>query len=271
MASYTIQASGIVRQLNGAALGGVGYPTVSLHEWTATGPQSALANVTVTSNAQGHWSVSTTGGDTTKTYVVKLVNSEDANQVRYVPVAESQSFYRVVVGSGGETNLGGLALGYPTSAEPGQIWQIVASVASIPTRITLEGENSDSFRISARGTLTWGIGTGAGDTNLYRSAGNTLKTDDSFIAANLSAVGVATVGGLVVSTAATLAATWVDSLATVISTNAGASYITGGLVFSSTAYVSNLSHAVTGSAGTLDTYLTITVDGRTYRIPTHAN
>jgi len=47
--------------------------------------------------------------------------------------------------------------------------------------------NSDAvprIRIDAGGKITWGSGSAAGDTNLYRSDSNTLTTDDVFVATN---------------------------------------------------------------------------------------
>lgn len=43
------------------------------------------------------------------------------------------------------------------------------------------GDANPRFQINADGTLNWGPGNAALDTNLYRSAANTLRTDDSFI------------------------------------------------------------------------------------------
>jgi hypothetical protein len=37
-----------------------------------------------------------------------------------------------------------------------------------------------NFRIDAGGKISWSSGSATADTNLYRSAANTLKTDDSF-------------------------------------------------------------------------------------------
>lgn len=48
-------------------------------------------------------------------------------------------------------------------------------VASV--RVT--GDTDDRITVNAGGTLEWGAGSGAVDTNLYRSAANTLKTDDA--------------------------------------------------------------------------------------------
>ncbi len=42
------------------------------------------------------------------------------------------------------------------------------------------GDAQVRFNILANGTINWGSGSGAVDTNLYRSAANTLQTDDTF-------------------------------------------------------------------------------------------
>jgi hypothetical protein len=43
------------------------------------------------------------------------------------------------------------------------------------------GASYDDFILKADGKMEWGGGAGATDTNLYRSAANTLKTDDAFV------------------------------------------------------------------------------------------
>lgn len=44
------------------------------------------------------------------------------------------------------------------------------------------GDSFDRVQVLVDGTLEWGAGSAARDTNLYRSAANVLKTDDKFIA-----------------------------------------------------------------------------------------
>jgi hypothetical protein len=47
-----------------------------------------------------------------------------------------------------------------------------------------------NFRIDAGGKINWSSGSATADTNLYRSAANVLKTDDSFdVASNLTISG----------------------------------------------------------------------------------
>ena len=71
--------------------------------------------------------------------------------------------------------------------------------ASVANSWTLaSGVSGDAQRrliIRASGAMTWGDGTNVGDTNLYRSAADTLRTDDNLIvaAAGTAANSVATI------------------------------------------------------------------------------
>lgn len=58
--------------------------------------------------------------------------------------------------------------------------------------VTVSGDAVSRFGIDPTGRASWGDGTNARDTNLYRSAVNLLKTDDSFQAAT---VGIGTTPG----------------------------------------------------------------------------
>lgn len=51
---------------------------------------------------------------------------------------------------------------------------------AIRTRLT--GDTNSRLIVNADGKLTWGTGMAAGDTTLYRSAADTLTTDDAFTA-----------------------------------------------------------------------------------------
>jgi len=48
-------------------------------------------------------------------------------------------------------------------------------------RVNTAGDAGNRFEIEANGMHQWGDGTAAVDTNLYRSAANTLKTDDKLV------------------------------------------------------------------------------------------
>ena len=52
------------------------------------------------------------------------------------------------------------------------------SSEALSARVT--SDNTPRIRIDAGGRITWGPGNAAGDTNLYRSEGNVLTTDDLF-------------------------------------------------------------------------------------------
>lgn len=105
-------------------------------------------------------------------------------------------------GSGGATNLNGLTdvvISSPSSGQAlkytGTEWvndtvsasfpltatQAGASTSSYATRVT--GDTQDRHYMVADGSHWWGPGNATVDTSLYRSAANTLKTDDTFIAA----------------------------------------------------------------------------------------
>lgn len=56
------------------------------------------------------------------------------------------------------------------------------SDAAVEISASTDSASASRLRIDAGGKLTWGDGTNAGDTNLYRSVANTLKTDDYLIA-----------------------------------------------------------------------------------------
>lgn len=60
------------------------------------------------------------------------------------------------------------------------------------------GQSDNKFEIYSDGLLAWGSGTSGTDTALFRSAANTLRTDDAFsIGDTLTVTNAATVGGLV--------------------------------------------------------------------------
>ena len=58
-----------------------------------------------------------------------------------------------------------------------------ASAASQAVASKVDGDTQNRLQIDAGGKLTWGDGSSAGDTNLYRSAADALKTDDTLEAA----------------------------------------------------------------------------------------
>ena len=58
-----------------------------------------------------------------------------------------------------------------------------ASASSEALRTKVAGEGNARMSMDAGGKITWGSGSASGDVTLYRSAANTLKTDDTLVAA----------------------------------------------------------------------------------------
>lgn len=83
------------------------------------------------------------------------------------------------------------------------VWHGAATTTSM-LGAALTTDTVDRFSITAGGTLGWSAGSGAVDTNLYRSAANVLKTDDSLTVAGDLTIGSRAMGrGLVSSVSLT--------------------------------------------------------------------
>lgn len=66
-----------------------------------------------------------------------------------------------------------------------------ANTTDLSFRSRIDTDSQSRWRVTAGGELSWGDGSFAPDTNLYRSASNTLKTDDNFeVGGNFSVTGV---------------------------------------------------------------------------------
>ena len=65
-----------------------------------------------------------------------------------------------------------------------------ASSQAIAAKV--DGDTQNRINIDAGGKITWGSGSATGDTTLYRSAADTLKSDDAFTAASLAVTGAFT-------------------------------------------------------------------------------
>jgi len=71
--------------------------------------------------------------------------------------------------------------------------QKFAAASSTAIDVFVSGDSVARVAVDAGGKITWGSGSATGDATLYRSAANTLKTDDTFEAA-LGVVTLATDG-----------------------------------------------------------------------------
>ena len=65
----------------------------------------------------------------------------------------------------------------------GLVLEELAAASTQAVGIKVDLDTEARIKIDAGGKLTWGSGSATGDTTLYRSAANTLKTDDAFHAA----------------------------------------------------------------------------------------
>lgn len=54
-----------------------------------------------------------------------------------------------------------------------------AAAGDAAVQIAVTGDTNARLLVNSAGTMTWGPGNAAGDTNLYRTAANELKTDDA--------------------------------------------------------------------------------------------
>jgi hypothetical protein len=80
------------------------------------------------------------------------------------------------------------------------VWPAIPDGYS-PIQIKRDTSGFIDFQVFSDGEILWGDGTVAADTNLYRSAADTLKTDDSLIVdANLTVNGNAALGSAATDT-----------------------------------------------------------------------
>ena len=87
---------------------------------------------------------------------------------------------------GGDTNLyrigaGNLQSDGSLKLNEGSLSTVNSSAGTTAIYIGVESEAWDRFEIHSDGELEWGDGTADQDTNLYRSAADTLRTNDSLI------------------------------------------------------------------------------------------
>lgn len=85
--------------------------------------------------------------------------------------------------------------------------------------IKVSGDAVDRLNVLASGKLTWGDGTNAGDTTLYRSAADTLKTDDSLIVAGTALSHTGTTVGFYGATPAARATGYTQTYSTATRTH----------------------------------------------------
>lgn len=83
---------------------------------------------------------------------------------------------------------------WEVNAYPDRTYLLLAGPTGSDTealRVSRVGDLNERYRVHTSGLTEWGDGTASRDTNLYRSAADTLKTDDSFLAARTAINGSA--------------------------------------------------------------------------------
>ena len=70
----------------------------------------------------------------------------------------------------------------------------LAAASSQAVGVKVDGDSEARVKIDAGGKITWGSGSATGDVNLYRSAANTLKTDDALDVSTSGVVNLVTDG-----------------------------------------------------------------------------
>lgn len=80
-------------------------------------------------------------------------------------------------GTAGDTNLFRFA---PDHLRTNDLFSVTRPTDNTAFALQLDASTTANFGITAGGAVSWGDGTAARDTNLYRSAANVLKTDDGF-------------------------------------------------------------------------------------------
>jgi hypothetical protein len=141
--------------------------------------------------------------------------------------------------------LSNVILGGSVSASAGSFDITRSAGPTIAFSSRVSGDTQPRWEMLAGGSAYWGSGAGAVDTNLYRSAADTLKTDDSLIVGG----GVTSVGNISASTTLTVG---------------GAASLNGGLTVAVKGQVSYVRKAATtGRASTTaladDPHLTFTL------------
>jgi hypothetical protein len=134
-----------------------------------------------------------------------------------------------------------------------------STAADTAIEIAPSDSATPNFAIEAGGRLKWSSGSATADTTLYRSAANTLKTDDSFDVASghtykidgADVVTATSLGSSVVSSSLT-------SLGTVQELSAATPSFTGPATFSGPVIFSETPTATTAASGTSTTQLATT-------------
>lgn len=168
-----------------------------------TGLANALSNMTATTNptvssdnTQGYSIGSTWFNTTTNAlFVASNVSTGAAVWLQIPPTFVDLTSAQSIAGNKtftGNTAATAAGTGTPvvivtSTANGGTAIRIInnqAADTALSARVT--GDTVARMAVDATGKISWGSGSGAADTNLYRSSADLLRTDDSFQAANFT-------------------------------------------------------------------------------------
>ncbi|MFZ5437698.1 MAG: site-specific integrase, partial [Patescibacteria group bacterium] len=166
------------------------------HNWT--GQQNFASNVGIGTTAPSYkLDVQGTAGDIVARFNGRVIGADAVNSDEFVTLGQVTGL-TLPTGSGGET------LYYDGSA-----WVATTNLYNDGTNIGIGTNVTDAALTLAADTLASGGISFGGDTNIYRSAANTLKTDDAFV---LGSVGTGTTNSVITrETDGTLTARTIDS------------------------------------------------------------
>jgi hypothetical protein len=121
----------------------------------------------------------------TDLYIATNIGSYSAGSI--VPT----DAYLQISGTGASFNDGSFGV------NNGQLAIVVSAAATDALLVDVTGDSESRLIVDGDGKHNWGSGSAVQDTNLYRSAADTLKTDDSLdVAGNLATTGRMTAGNI---------------------------------------------------------------------------
>ena len=132
------------------------------------------------------WNTGLTYVDATGGVANKLAKFSDADTITSSNITDNGTSITVAPATNGLITLTTAGTGYITTnasyRSTGDV-QITGGVSTtIIFRMFVTGDTVNRFHMDASGAMNWGAGgASAVDTNLYRSAASTLRTDDTFI------------------------------------------------------------------------------------------
>lgn len=146
-------------------------------------------------------------------------------------------------------------------ATDGAIKSIGATAASNAFYAEVTGDTLSRYNIDNDGKTEWGDGSSARDTNLYRSAANTLKTDDSLIVSGYVTANTLTAAATVSTPNSVITATATGTGRALKGDSTAGEGVQGGGVYGVVGYGSNSGGFFQGTGATNSTGAYVIGDG----------